>query len=181
MKKIKDGLLLGVIAGLGANLVKEVIAETSIGLGLSKYSCRRMIPHIVLPEREAKTWKGWIIGTTTDISVACGTGILLVYTLIYTGKDYAPLKGILVANGILDQVFNAFTQVLPAVKKDPNSNILCKMIHTLFGITTASIITRLGHETLFQKTPPVPQKTTETTREEGRVEVPERVETPIHH
>lgn len=151
MQRIKDRLLLGVVAGVGGNLVKEVIAESSIRSGLSKYSCRRMVPHLVLSEKDAKSWKGWIIGTTTDFSVACATGTLLVYTLTHTGKDYSWLKGIIVSNGILDQVFNAFSTLLPQVKKDPNSNILCKLIHTLFGITTASIITKLGSDSLFTK------------------------------
>lgn len=149
MHHIKDRLFLGLLAGLGANLVKEAIAETGVHSGLTKYTCRRMIPFILLNKKEAKTWKGWVLGTTTDMTVAGLTGILLTYTLSFSGKDYSKLKGILVSNGILDQVFNAFARTLPHVKKEPNSNLLCRGIHAVFGITAASIITSLGDPALF--------------------------------
>ena len=150
MQKIKDRIILGTIAGIGANLVKEVIAETSVRSGFSKYTCRRMIPLTVLSKKHAKTWKGWIIGTSTDMAIAGFTGIMLTYTLSYTGTDCAKLKGALISGGILDQVFNMFSRVLPEVKKEPNSNLVCKAIHQIFGATAASIITTLGASSLFR-------------------------------
>ncbi|KJS87820.1 MAG: hypothetical protein JM58_02955 [Peptococcaceae bacterium BICA1-8] len=151
MQRIKDRLFLGLLAGLGANLVKEAIAETGVRSGLTKYTCRRMIPFVILNKKEAKTWKGWVLGTTTDMTIAGLTGILLTYTLSFTGKDYSRLKGIIVSNGILDQVFNVFARVLPHVRKEPNSNLLCRGIHAVFGITAASIITTWGDPALFEK------------------------------
>ncbi|WP_027365059.1 hypothetical protein [Desulfotruncus alcoholivorax] len=153
MQRIKDRITLGLIAGLGANLVKEAIAETGVRSGLTKYTCRRMVPLVLLNKKDAKTWKGWFLGTTTDMTIACLTGVLISYTLSLTGKDYGWLKGTIVGNGVLDQVFNAFTRVLPQVKQNPNSNILCRGIHTVFGITAASIITALGDPTLFKESP----------------------------
>ena len=47
MRKIKDGIILGTIAGLGANLIEEAIAEISVRSGLSQYTCRRVIPLIL--------------------------------------------------------------------------------------------------------------------------------------
>lgn len=154
MQKIQDRLFLGLVAGFGANLIKEIIAETAIRSGISKYSCRRIIPHIVMDPKDAKTWKGWVVGTTTDFTVAGLIGILTVYTLTNTGKDYKFIKGIMLSNGILDQVFNMFSVKLPKVKKDPNSNLLCKGIHTVFGVTAASIITNMGDPNLFKKNNP---------------------------
>lgn len=149
MYRIKDRLILGLIAGLGANLIKEAIAETGVYSGLTKYTCRRMIPQVLLNKKEAKTWKGLALGTTTDMTIAGLTGILITYTLSFSGKDYSKLKGILVSNGLLDQVFNVFTRFLPDVKKEPNSNLLCRGVHAVFGITAASIITSLGDPALF--------------------------------
>jgi hypothetical protein len=151
LQPIKDRLFLGVIAGLGANLLKEAIAETGVRTGLTKYTCRRMAPLVVLNKKEAKTWKGWVLGTTTDMTVAALTGVLITYTLSFTGKDYALLKGIIVSNGVLDQVFNAFSRALPEVRKEPNSNLLCRGIHTVYGMAAASIITTLGDPALFGK------------------------------
>ena len=59
----------------------------------------------------------------------------------------------MVSNGMLDQVFNAFARILPQVREDPNSNLLCKSIHTVFGINAASIITALGDPGLFGRNP----------------------------
>jgi hypothetical protein len=158
MQRIKDRLFLGLIAGLGANLIKEAIAETGIHSGLTKYSCRRMIPLILLNKKEARTWKGWALGTTTDMTIAGLTGILITYTLSFTGKDYSRLKGIIVSNGLLDQLFNAFSMTLPQVKKEPNSNLICRGIHAIFGITAAFIITSLGHPALFDKNHCLPEE-----------------------
>ena len=160
MQRIKDRITLGVIAGLGANLVKEAIAETGIHSGLTKYTCRRMIPAVLLNKKDAKSWKGWILGTTTDMTVAGLTGVLISYTLSFTGKDYSWLKGVVISNGVLDQVFNYFTRILPQVKQEPNSNVLCRGIHTVFGITAASIITTLGDPTLFKGIPCPPDNGT---------------------
>lgn len=153
MQPIKDRLTLGLIAGLGANLVKEAIGETGVRSGFNKYTCRRMIPMLLLNKKDAKTWKGWVIGTTTDMTVAGMIGVLTTYTLSYTGKDYRFLKGIMISNGILDQFFTIFARALPQVKKDPNSNLFCRGIHTVFGITAASIITSLGDPSLFKENP----------------------------
>lgn len=149
--KIKDRLLLGVIAGFGANLVKEAIAETAIRSGITKYSCRRVIAEMVLSPEDAKSWKGWIVGTTTDFTVAGLIGILTVFTLTQTGRDYGWMKSVMISNGILDQVFNAMARVLPKVRNDANSNILCKGIHTVFGLATALIIDRIGSPSVFEK------------------------------
>ncbi len=151
MRRIKDRLILGLIAGFSANLIKEAIAETGVRTGITKYSCRRMIPFILLNKKDAATWKGKVLGTTTDFTLAGLTGVLLTYTLSFTGKDYSHLKGIMVANGLLDQVYIAFARLLPQVRQDPNGNLLCRGIHTIFGITAASIITFLGDHTLFEK------------------------------
>ncbi len=153
MQKIKDRIILGLIAGLGANIVKEAIAETGVRSGLTKYTCRRMIPQILLNKKDAKNWKGWVLGTTSDMAVAGMTGILITYILSFTGKDYGMVKGVMVSNGLLDQVFNAFSMFLPDVKKNPNSNLLCKGIHTIFGLTAVSIITALGDPSLFEGKP----------------------------
>jgi hypothetical protein len=158
MHRIKDRLILGLIAGLGANLIKEAIAETGVHSGLAKYTCKRIIPLVLLNKKEAKTWKGWALGITSDMTIAGLTGILLTYILSFTGKDYSRLKGIIVSNGILDQVFNAFSMTLPQVKKDPNSNLLCRGIHAVFGITAAFIITSLGDPTLFGKNYSLPEE-----------------------
>ena len=169
MRRIKDRIVLGLIAGLGANIVKEAIAETGIHSGLTKYSCRRMIPRILLNKKQANTWKGWVLGTTTDLSFAALTGVLITYTLSYTGKDYSKLKGVVVANGVLDQVYNAFSRILPHVRNEPNSNLLCRAIHTVFGITAASIITSLGDPTLFGKNRSLPKE-----GETGKKLIPEQ-------
>jgi len=66
LHRIKDRLLLGLIAGFGANLIKEAIAETGLRTGLSKYTCKRMIPLVLLNKKEATTWKGKVLGATTD-------------------------------------------------------------------------------------------------------------------
>ena len=151
MQRIKDRLILGLIAGFGANLVKEAIAETGVRSGLTKYTCRRMVPLLLLRKKDANTWKGKVLGTTTDFTVAGMTGVLITYVLSLTGKDYGPLKGAMVANGILDQVFNFYAGLLPEVRKDPNSNLVCRGIHTVFGVTAVYLITWLGNRSLFTR------------------------------
>lgn len=151
LERIKDRLLLGLIAGLGANVLKEAIAETGVRSGLTKFTCRRMIPLLITTKKQAYTWKGTVLGTTTDMTVAGLTGIMITYTLTWTGKDYHWLKGIIVGNGVLDQVYNLLTVLLPHVKQDPNSNLLCRLIHSVFGVAAASIIVNLGDPVIFER------------------------------
>lgn len=151
MRRIKDTLVIGLIAGLGANLVKESIGETMIRSGVTKYSCRRMIPMIIVDKKNQKNWKGQFLGTTTDMTVAGLTGILIAEILAKTGKEYGLLKGIMVGNGLLDQVFNVFSIILPEVRKDPLSNIVCRGIHSVYGALAASIILRIADPSIFKK------------------------------
>ena len=156
MRRINDRLILGLFAGLAANLIKETIGEAGVRSGLTRYTCRRMIPLIFLNKKDAKTWRGWVIGTSADMTVAGIIGVLICYTLSFTGRDYGFLKGVMISNGILDQVFNAFARVLPQVRKEPNSNLLCKLIHMVFGIAAVFFINIFGDPALFIRKPMTP-------------------------
>lgn len=150
MRRIQDPILLRVISGVGANIVKEALAETAVSLGWAKTTCRRMAARPFFSPQAARSTGGMVIETMTDLAVAATSGVLITYVLTLTGQDHATFKGVAVSNGILDNLFGIFAKLGKVQEADVSSNLLCRGIHMVFGVVSAALITRLGDPGLFR-------------------------------
>lgn len=79
MEKIKDRHILGIVSGLCGSLVKIAIDEISLRKRISKRSYRETAAGVwVNSRREAKSWKGHILGGMMDAGLSMLGGIIKV-------------------------------------------------------------------------------------------------------
>ncbi|MDD2496803.1 MAG: hypothetical protein PHY90_01505 [Desulfitobacteriaceae bacterium] len=154
--KIKDRILLGVIAGTIGNTVKTVIDEVSLRKNISQRSFRETAAGVwVSKQSEASNIKGQILGGLFDFGLGSLGGIGIVHMLSKTGKDQLITKGIL--SGIsIGSTVTALLSAFPQNKvkpKDAASNLSYMFSHAVYGIVTTYLVTGLGHPSLFDAKP----------------------------
>lgn len=152
--KIKDRIVLGIVAGLIGNAVKTIYSLSAIKMGLGKISPIKKATGMFLNKRQmlVKKRKNSIIGLLADNTVGAVLGILGTYLLTFTGKDYHRLKGIglgnfawLSAYGVLSTM--GATRTKPLSVED---NIRAFFTHSVYGLITSEMIVRLGDDSLFK-------------------------------
>jgi hypothetical protein len=151
MKKLKDRYIAGVIAGMGANLVKMSVEHTLQFFGLNKETGIMKAAGFFLSPSKVKTPKGKLIGLIGDFTVSGCLGVFTSYLLTLTGKDYYLLKGLSMGNMSWSFMHGVLTQ-LGATKvksNDPNSQISSMIAHTLFGVTSSYLLVKIADPELF--------------------------------
>lgn len=156
MFKIKDRIVLGVVAGLAGNVVKMVIDEVSLKKRISQRSFRETAAGVwVSSSKEAKSINGQLLGGLLDFGMGALGGISSVYLLSKTGRDHIAVKGI--TSGIAIGSFITFIMgTLPkntVRPKDAASNLSYMLSHAGYGLVTTFIAAKLGHPSLYDTKP----------------------------
>lgn len=156
MNKIKDRVLLGVIAGLCGNLVKTAIDEVSLKKKISQRSFRETASGVwVSTQKEASSAKGQILGGLLDFGMGTLGGIGIVYLLSKTGRDHLVTKG-LVSGITTGSAITALLSAFPQNKvrpKDAASNLSYMLSHAAFGLITTFVAAKLGDKSLYDSKP----------------------------
>ncbi len=156
MNKIKDRVLLGVIAGLCGNLVKTAIDEVSLKKKISQRSFRETASGVwVSTQKEASNVKGQILGGLLDFGMATLGGIGTVYLLSKTGRDQLVTKG-LVSGITVGSSISALLSAFPQNKvrpKDAASNLSYMLSHAVYGLITTFVAAKLGDDSLYDSKP----------------------------
>ena len=154
--KINDRILLGLIAGLGGNLVKTAIDEASLSLKLSQRSFRSTAAGVwVKRKRDAESVHGQVLGGLIDFGMSAVGGIGTVYLLSKTGRDQLLAKG-LVSGITIGSTVTGMLSVFPTNKvqpKDAISNLSYMASHAVLGLVTTAIVAKLGDDSLFDAKP----------------------------
>lgn len=154
MRKMKDRITLGLLCGFFGNIPKTILNDVSYRKGLEKTRYGEIVTGIFVPKRAAVSKSGVKFGFAGDYFLASLLGIPLVYLLSYTGKDNYLLKGW--AGGMAGMgLFRALIANIGPGKtypKDVLTNSLMSISSSIWGITAAALIVRLGDDTLFRST-----------------------------
>ncbi|MEW6243525.1 MAG: hypothetical protein AB1497_04515 [Bacillota bacterium] len=156
MLKIKDRIVLGIIAGLSGNLVKMGIDELWMRIKIPKRSFRETAAGAWVWNRgEARSLKGQAFGLILDSWMASLGGIGAVYMLSKTGKDQLLPKGLMFGISI-GSFLTAALSALPANKVPPRgatSNLSNLVSHAAYGVVTTYIAAALGDPSLYDAGP----------------------------
>lgn len=156
MIKIKDRVLLGVVAGLCGNLVKTALDEVSQRKKISQRSFRETASGVwVSNQKEASNVKGQILGGLLDFGMGTIGGIGTVYLLSKTGRDHLATKGLIsgiTMGSAITALMSGFTQnkVRP---KDAASNLSYLVSHAIYGLVTTFAAAKLGDPSLYDSKP----------------------------
>ena len=149
--KIHDRLLLGLVAGLGANIPKLIMGKTAMKMKVAEITSPEIAAGIFIPGHLLTTAPGKVIGYIADATIAGILGATTVYTLSFTGKNSYVLKGALLGQIMWQGIYTLLgsfggSKVTPSTPK----TILADFVnHTVFGITAATIAANLGDESMF--------------------------------
>lgn len=146
--KISDRIALGTVAGILGTIPQLILNYISVQMGFAKTYAFQLSGGIYLFKRFTAETAGFIFGGIVWLIVAAGLGIITTYIIVFTGKDYWWLKGILVSNFIMYVAIYGIIFTLGGAKVVPfdiptNASILIENV--VFGITTAYLVIRLGY------------------------------------
>ncbi len=150
--KIKDRLVVGVIAGLGANVIKIGIEQAALRMGLTKETGAKKAAGFFVSARKYNTPQGKVVGFLADNTIAGFLGVFAAYLFTFTGKDNYIFKGAAIGNMSWSSFYGIMTQMGATKTKsnDPNSFLASFVSHTAFGITKSVILTRIADPALFK-------------------------------
>ena len=149
--KIKDRLLLGLIAGLGANIPKLAIGLAGKKLKTAEIDGPDIAAGIYISGHKLATLPGVITGYIADATIAGILGTVTVYALSFTGKDHYLLKGLVTGQIMWQGIYGLMSSFgVTRVKAARPRTILNELVsHTAFGIAATAIAANLGDESLF--------------------------------
>lgn len=152
MRKIKDRITLGFVAGLLANIPKAILNEALYRKKVETKRYGEVISGVFMPKRQALSKQGKIFGVGGDFVTSAVLGIPLVYIMSLTGKDNYLLKGFLTGVFGLGGFRGLIANVGPGktYPRDPITNITFSMNSAIWGLLTSVIAIKLGDEALFQ-------------------------------
>ncbi|MEW6727171.1 hypothetical protein ACP3TJ_04015 [Desulforudis sp. 1088] len=151
MRKISDGLLLGVLAGLGGSIVKLSIGYFAKKLGWAEIDGPQRAAGMLVPPHKIADPRGKFVGWLADGIIGAMLGVVTVYALSVSGKDKAVFKGALAGQVMWTALYGVLA-TMGATKVKPVSpkTVLSEFIgHTAYGAVTAALVTNLGDEGLF--------------------------------
>lgn len=172
MKKIKDRNTLAIVSGLIGLAGLMLVDIPSRIAGISKRSYREASAGIFVSKREAKSFKGQILGIIMNSAVSILGAKYIINDMSKTGRDKLIPKGILAGISI-GAIATVIPNVVPknSVKpKDAASNLSYVFSNIVYGLLTTFSVAKLGHDSLFD-TPPQNDylKPTEQTSEQMKL------------
>jgi hypothetical protein len=152
--KIKDRITLGVIAGLGANIVKLGVEQFFASRKMASQTGITKAAGIHLNKTDSNSTQGKAVGILTDMTIAATLGVVGTYFLTHTGRDNKFLKALALGNMSWGFMYGFLGNLGSSLKKsDPTTSITQWISHTAFALTKLYLIDKLGDERLFKPNP----------------------------
>jgi hypothetical protein len=154
--KIKDRVVLGVVAGLIGNSIKMTVDEIFVKKKISQRSFRETAAGVWVSKRsEAVRTQGQILGGLLDFGMGIMGGIATTYWLPVTGRDHITIKGItsgIAMGSLITFVLGTLPQNIVR-PKDAASNLSYMLSHSVYGLVTTAVAAKLGHPSLYDAQP----------------------------
>jgi hypothetical protein len=146
MLKIKDKITLGVIAGILANTIVSIIDIVFYKLNVNKFIHFHIAASTYFNVSDVYTVPALIVGAISDFTVVAFLGVIIVYTLFYTGTDFYYVKGLLVVLVYWLMIYGIFLrlEIARIDPTDPGTNLVHLALHIMLGLLTSWIITKHG-------------------------------------
>jgi hypothetical protein len=156
MKKITDRHLLGFYSGLIGGVCMMLFDWASYSLGWSKRLYAETAAGVWVNNKfQARNFKGHLLGTIMTLALCMLGGLAKVSLITKGGRDKISQKGLIFGvcfGAVITGLTSGF--VINKVKpKDSNSNLSYVAASGIYGLVTAHLISKLGHDSLFDQEP----------------------------
>ncbi len=139
---LKDRILAGTMAGMTASFLKTIPNIILWRMGVVEHMYLFIASSaLISPEDVTKVW-GLILGVVVDIITGGTLGLLIIYLLTFTGRDYWWYKGLIVGNivwlfGLGLAINFGAARIVPV---DPIFRLTSLIEHQIFGLVGAYLI-----------------------------------------
>lgn len=141
-----DIVVVGIIAGTGANIIKIAADVVLYELGFSKFFCFHVTSGVILAPKWFDTVHVLLIGALTDFIFAGTLGVILSLFLLFIPGRYLLIKGI--GFSLAAWLFLCIMVVEKAsmwrLLTDPWHAYHSFFIHQLWGVTATVLVLRLS-------------------------------------
>ena len=137
---MKDKVILGVITGLLANIVKLSFNYLAFRLDFASLTFWQIAASWNLGKEELVKPTALLVGAIIDLTVASIIGVVFIYFLYFVGRDYILGKGIVYGLTIWVFLFGTL-QYLNQTKLPLNISdiIVTAIAHSIYGLVLAII------------------------------------------
>lgn len=149
MAIVKDKIVLGTLAGILSNVVVTIIDIVFYHLGVNQFVHFHIAASAFFPSSEVYNTSALIIGAVADFALAAFLGVVIAYTLYFTGSDYFYIKGIGVGLTFWLLIYGIVLR-LKIARIDPidsGTNLVHLTIHLILGFLSSWIIAKHGMQT----------------------------------
>jgi hypothetical protein len=151
--KIKDKIILGGTSGVMSVLMVNGISLLLLFLHITKWHVWQLSASLYFPKKELSSIPAIIIGGITHLTLASMVGVVLFYTLYYTGRTFYIVKGIgvllfsfvIIYGGLLNLKITPITQPLGA-----QTNMAYMFFHITAGILMSILIVKLADKQVWE-------------------------------
>lgn len=141
---LKDRILAGTIAGMVATLFKYVPNIILWKMGIVQNLYFHIASSALIRPEDVKTVWGLILGVVVDIITGGALGLLIIYLLKFTDRDYWWYKGLIAGNiiwlwGLGVTINLGAARIVPL---DPIFRLISLGEHQIFGLVGAYLIVK---------------------------------------
>lgn len=150
MRKIKDRLVLGAIAGMVTSLPIQIFDALMHENGITDLSYAYSASRIFLTKKKTKTLPGKAVSAIVNFANSSTVATAITYILSLTGKDYALLKGAGIGTMMWVGIGGLMSSIGLKIKsKRPITPLILLGQHIIFGVMCSYIIIKLGDNSIF--------------------------------
>ncbi len=153
---MKDNIIVGAVSGVIGGAVGLTYSYIMFLMGITPMSSLHIAATLVVIDVINLTTLGFVNAIFTHLLVAAVFGVLLTYTLLYTGKDFWVLKGLgfgalfcLIAHSYLIPLMRTDEQVRTLIFNEPSWSTALST-HMLIGLISVTLIVK--YHVLLKKT-----------------------------
>jgi len=145
--KIHDSIALGTASGVVGTFPQLMLHFLAVQLGYNKYFAFQIMGSLYLVKKLTYVPLGYFIGGLLWEAFGAALGILIVYLIRATGREFWWLKGIGVSVGIMFVLIYGFIfdiskpQILPF---DIKTNLIMLIGSIIYGVTTSYLVLKWG-------------------------------------
>jgi len=154
---LKDRTTLGIMAGAGGVLVRDLYSLFARAIGFAKFYVWNISADLFVREKEIVTAAGIVLGLLADLAMGGLIGVTFIHFLRWTRGRNPILKGIgfgiaawLLLYGI---IFHNLPQTITRAPEDAFSNLSAFVGHSLFGLSLGFCAGRLLDYTGLDRSP----------------------------
>ncbi|MEL7567974.1 MAG: hypothetical protein AAGU27_24285 [Dehalobacterium sp.] len=144
---MKDSIGTATIVGIIGTIIMDSLSYILIALGIPMTSPWNIAADVFLSWSQVNSPIGIFLGIVGTMALGIGTTILLVIVMKMTGKDFAILKGVVVANAVGFASMGLFMPLLniaPQIQSQSLTNLFALIILTIFGVIVAFVLGKYG-------------------------------------